>query len=155
MARITCRTPSTARPLAVAQTNVATGWVTVAEAPDFSVPDTQQVYPARDPADNGRGIRPGEVFFLTPVKARNKSSDTAWIEAQIVREGGTAIMLDRIDVPPGETVQIVTQGLSLMKRAAEGATGDRLQIRAETSATFDIFGAAQERPSAEHIGVVA
>lgn len=154
MARITCRTPST-RPLAIALANVGTAFVTIAEAPDFSVPDTQQIYPDRDPLDAARGIRPGEIFILTPIKARNKSGATTWIEAQVLRESGAAVLLERIAVPAGETVQIVTQGLSLLKRLPAAAFGDRLQVRAESAAAFDVFGAGQERPSAEHIGVVA
>jgi hypothetical protein len=153
MPRITCRTPST-RPLLISLASVGTSFTTVAEAPDFSVPDTQQIYPARDPGDAARGIRPGEVFVLTPVKARNKTESTVWIEAQILRENGTAVLLERIAVPAGDTAQIVTQGLSLLKRTAAGANGDRLQVRSETAGAFDVFGGAQERPSAEHIGVV-
>lgn len=155
MARITCRTPSTARPVQIAQANVTTAWQTIAEAPDFSVSDTQGVYPVRDPLDANRGIRPGEVFLLTPVKARNKTGNTLWIEAQILRENGGTVWLERIEVPANETVQIVTQGLSLLKRNAAGGTGDRLQVRAQAAASFDVFGAGQERPSAEHIGVAA
>ena len=154
MARITCRTPST-RPIALALANVATSFTTIAEAPDFSVPDTQQIYPARDPLDAARGIRPGEIFILTPVKARNKTATTRWIEAQVLREGGGAVLLERIAVPAGDTVQIVTQGLSLLKRLPGGANGDRLQVRAEAANAFDVFGAGQERASAEHIGVQA
>ena len=153
MARITCRTPST-RPLIVAQASVGTNFTTIAEAPDFSVPDTQQIYPARDPLDAGRGIRPGEIFFLTPVKARNKTASTAWIEAQVLREDASAVLLERIEVPAGDTVQIVTQGLSLLKRLPTASDGDRLQVRAQTADAFDVFGAGQERPSSEHIGVV-
>lgn len=155
MARITCRTPSTARPVQIAQDNVTTAWQTVAEAPDFSVPDSQNVYPVRDPLDASRGIRPGEVFLITPVKARNKTSGALWIEAQILRENTATVWLDRIEVPAGDTVQIVTQGLSLLKRNAGAANGDRLQLRAQTANSFDVFGAGQERPSAEHIGVAA
>lgn len=155
MPRITCRTPSTARPVRIALADVPPAWTTIAEAPDFSVSDTQAVYPVRDPADATRGIRPGEVFVLTPVKARNKTAATRWIEARVLAEGGASFLLERIEVPAGETVQIVTQGMSLLKRDAAGVSGDRLQVRAETAASFDVFGAGQERPSAEHIGVAA
>lgn len=156
MPRITCKVPATARPVPIRLAPVPTveSWATLIEAPDFSVPDTALNFPVRDPLDTNRAIRPGEIYIMTPIKARNKDSVTRWIEARILQEGGTAVLLERIEVPAGDSVQIVTQGLSLLKRVAAGANGDRLQVRAETSTSFDVTGNAQERPSAEHIGVV-
>lgn len=154
MPRITCKTPASARPIAVRMADVTTSWATVAEAPDFSVPDTAVIFPARDPLDENRAIRPGEVFLLTPVKARNKSAGTLWVEAQILSENGVSFVMERIDVPAGDSVTLITQGLSLLKRNAGVANGDRLQVRAEAADAFDVTGAGQERPSSEHIGVV-
>lgn len=153
MTRINCKTPASARPVPIRLANVPTAWTTVAEAPDFSVPDTAQTFATRDPLDASRAIRPGEVFLLTPIKARNKDAGTLWIEAQILMETGSAVLLERIEVPAGDSVVLITQGLSLLKRIAGGTFGDRLQVRAEAANAFDISGAGQERPSSEHIGV--
>jgi hypothetical protein len=153
MPRITCKTPSTGRPVTVRIQNVGTSWTTVAEAPDFSVPDTSLVFPTRDPGDASRAIRSGEVFMLTPLYARNKTSTTRWVEARILNESGTAFTFARITVPANETAAIPVQGMSLVKRTAAGADGDRLQLRAEAGSTFDVWGAAEEKPTSEHIGV--
>ena len=154
MTRITCRTPASAKPIWIERVNLGTAWVTVAEAPDFSIPDSQNQYPDRDPLDATRAIRPGEVFFLTPVKARNKTANTSWIEARIVRETGATLLLERITVPANDSVQIIVQGLSLLKRLPSGTDGDVLQFRSEAANAFDLTGMAQERLSEEHIGVV-
>lgn len=153
MTRITCRTPSTGKPIRVAYENVPTTYVTVAEAPDFSVPDTSNKYEERDPNDNTRAIRPGEIFFLTPLSARNKDSAPRWIETRMITEDGYTIELGRVDVPAGDTVFIPTQGRSLLKRLPNAINGDRFQIRAEVANVFDTWAAAEEKLSSEHIGV--
>lgn len=154
MARITCRTPSTGKPISVIQYNVTTSFATIAEAPDFSVPDAAEQYTTRDPSDASRAIRPGEIFFLTPLSATNKGVSTQWIEAQLITEDGTTIQFGRVDVPAGDTAYIPLQGRSLFKRVAAGTNGDRLQIRAQSNTTFDVWAAAEEKLSAEHAGVV-
>jgi hypothetical protein len=155
MARIKCRTPSTGKPLSIRLDNVSTTYVTIAEAPDFSVPDAAGNFPVRDPAEptGSRAIRPGEVFFLTPLAAKNKSSSTYWIETKLVTEANANIELGRVDVPAGDTVFIPLQGRSLLKRDANTANGDVIQIRAEIANTFDIWVSAEEKLSSEHIGV--
>jgi hypothetical protein len=153
MARITCRTPSTGKPLSISLSNVSTNYVTIAEAPDFSVPDAAGNFPVRDPADTTRTIKPGEVFFLTPMAARNKSNNTVWIETQLYTESNVAVNFGKVSVPAGDTVYIPLQGRSLLKRDANTANGDIIQVRAETSNTFDIWITAEEKLSSEHIGV--
>jgi hypothetical protein len=153
MSRITCRTPSTGKPLRINLANVSVTYVTIAEAPDGSVPDPSQKYAERDPTDSGRAIRPGEVFFLTPLAARNKSASDAWIETQLVTEANVTIEFGRIVVPAGDTVFIPLQGRSLLKRDPDAANGDRLQVRAETADVFDVWAAAEEKLSNEHSGV--
>lgn len=153
MARIKCRTPSTGKPLSIRLDNVSTSYVTIAEAPDFSVPDAAGNFPIRDPEDSTRTIKPGEVFFLTPMTARNKTVNTAWIETQLYTESNVSIEIGRISVPAGDTVFIPIQGRSLLKRDANTANGDIIQIRAETANTFDIWVSAEEKLSSEHIGV--
>ena len=154
MARITCRTPSTGRPIRISLADVPTTFTSISEAPDFSVPDTSNRYTDRDPLDTTRAIRPGEHFLLTPLSAKNKDTVDRWVEVQLVEEDGTVIEFGRTTVPPGDTAFIPLQGRSLFKRDPLGANGDVLQVRAETSAVFDVWGTAEEKLSSEHSGVV-
>lgn len=154
MARIKCKTPSTGRSINITVFNVANTYTTIAEAPDFSVPDPSESFPNRDPDDDGRAIKPGEIFFITPIAAKNKSGATAWIEVRLVTESNTAVDFGRARVPSNDTVFIPVQGRSLFKRNATGANGDILQIRAQTSGIFDVWAAAEEKLSSEHIGVI-
>ena len=153
MARIKCRTPSTGKPLRIIQTNVANTYVTIAEAPDFSVPDASNKFPDRDPVDSTRAIRPGEIFFLTPMTATNKDSEDRWIETILVTEDDETVEVAKVTVPAGDTALIPLQGRSLLKRTANNAVGDVLQIRAEISDVFDIWLSAEEKLSNEHVGV--
>jgi hypothetical protein len=153
MSRIKCRTPSTGKPIRVALSNVTDTYVSVAEAPDFSVPDASNKFPVRDPLDLGRAIRPGEVFFLTPMSAKNKDTVTRWIETRLVTEDLIEIELGRIEVPAGDTAFIPLQGRSLFKRTANNANGDTLEVRAELNNIFDIWAAAEEKLSSEHSGI--
>lgn len=153
MARITCRTPSTGKPIRVSMVNVTTTYTTIAEAPDFSVPDASTKFSTRDPVDESRAIRPGEIFFLTPLAARNKDSSTKWVEVILVTEDGVTVELGRARVPAGDTAFIPLQGRSLFKRDPNAANGDRIQIRAESNSVFDVWAAAEEKLSNEHVGV--
>lgn len=153
MTRITCRTPSTGKPVRISMVNVTTSFTTIAEAPDFSVPDASIKYTTRDPLDEGRAVRPGEVFFLTPMAARNKDTVTRWLEVILLTEDGITIELGRAKVPAGDTAFIPLQGRSLFKRDPNAATGDRVQIRAETNSVFDVWASAEEKLSNEHVGV--
>lgn len=152
MARITCRTPSTGKPVRISKEDVPTSFTTIAEAPDFSVPDTSNKFSERDPLDSTRAIRPGEIFFLTPIAAKNKDSSTRWVEVQLVTESSETIEFGRIDVPAGDTVFFPIQGRSIFKRSANTATGDILQVKAELGNIFDVWSAGEEKLSSEHIG---
>lgn len=154
MARITCKTPSTGRSLNVILNNVGVTYTSIAEAPDFSVPDPSDNFPVRDPTDAARAIRPGEVFFVTPLAAKNKTANVVWIEVRLVNEANTSIEFGRIAIPPNDTVFIPVQGRSLFKRDANTAIGDRLEVRAQANNVFDVWAAAEEKLSSEHIGVV-
>jgi hypothetical protein len=156
--RITCRQPSTGKPINVANNSVGTDWIILVEAPDFSVPDPSgSQYTARDPADptNSRGIAAGEVFFLTPLFAKNKTVSTDWIEVRLRTEAGANNdAMGRITVPAGESVAIPLQGRSLVKRDSTSANGETLLIRAGTTNSFEVWASANEQASAEHVGVV-
>lgn len=154
MARITCRTPSTGKPVRVILANVGTSFTTIVEAPDFSLPDSSNKFETRDPVDISRAIRPGEIFFLTPLSARNKDTSTRWIEVQLLTEDGITISFGKVEVPAGDTAYIPLQGRSLFKRDPNAANGDRIQIRAELADVFDVWSSAEEKLSNEHTGVV-
>lgn len=153
MARITCSTPSTGKPIRVTLESVNTTFTTVAEAPDFSVPDPSQRFSIRDPLNDDRAIRAGEVFFVTPLAAKNKSASTAWIEVRMLTENGSVIEFGRVSVPANDTVFVPIQGRSLFKNNSLSINGDRLQLRAQTLNSFDIWAAAEEKLLADHIGV--
>lgn len=154
MARITCKTPSTGRSITIALVDVSNTYTVIAEAPDFSVPDPSESFPNRDPADDSRAIKPGEIFFITPIAAKNKSATTTWIEVRLVTESNTVVDFGRARVPANDTVFIPVQGRSLFKRDPNSNVGDVLEIRAQTSGVFDVWAAAEEKLSSEHIGVV-
>jgi len=151
--RITCRTPSTGKPIKAALKDVTTDYTTIAEAPDFSVPDTSNKYTERDPLDTSRAIRPGEIFFLTPLAAKNKGTVTQWLDVKFITEEGIEIELGRVEVPAGDTTFIPLQGRSLLKRLPNAVNGDRIQVRAQSIDVFDVWSAAEEKLSSEHIGV--
>jgi hypothetical protein len=154
MARITCRTPSTGKSLRLAKSNIDSTYVVIAEAPDFSVPDASTKFTERDPTDAGRAIRPGEIFFLTPLAAKNKDTETRWFETILVTEDSETIEIGRVEVPAGDTAFIPLQGRSIFKRIANTSIGDTVQVRAEVSNVFDIWISAEEKLSNEHVGVV-
>lgn len=153
MSRITCRTPSTGKPLRIAVQNVQNVLTTIAEAPDFSIPDASEKFAERDPVDVSRAIRPGEVFFLTPVAAKNKSNQTEIIEILLLTEEDVSISLGTLEIPAGDTGFIPVQGRSLFKRNASGVNGDRLQVISSLPNVFDIWCGAEEKLSSEHSGV--
>ena len=153
MSRITCRTPSTGKPIRAALANVPATFTTISEAPDFSVPDTSERFTDRDPVDGSRAIRPGEIFFLTPLAAKNKDTNTRWIDVQIVSEDNVTIEFGRAEVPAGDTALIPIQGRSLFKRNPNGTNGDRLQVRAQIADVFDVWVSGEEKLSNEHTAV--
>jgi hypothetical protein len=153
MSRIKCRTPSTGKPLRISLVNVSTSYTTVSEASDFSVPDASYVFLPRDPTDNTRAVKPGEVFFLTPLAAKNKTGSLAYIETSLYTENNVRIAFANVAVPAYDTAFIPLQGRSLFKRTANTANGDILQVKSTVSNAFDIWASAEEKLSSEHSGV--
>jgi hypothetical protein len=175
--RIYCKTPSTGTvqnftfPPLGSLTLPINQWITIARARDFSVPDARQVYADRDPIDITRGIRPGEIFFITPVFVAN-TDDLATvavsrkIEVRILLEdaeggrsedGRSILCPGKMLVPPGDTAMVPVQGRSLLKRTSTSIVGDQLQIKiyrigtTETSTSnIYIWASSEEKPSAEH-----
>lgn len=155
--RITCRQPSTGKPVNLRIEDLGTDYTIIAEAPDFSVPDPSgSQYTSRDPGDASRGIAAGEIFFLTPLVAKNNTAITDWIEVRFRPEGSTSNndSFGRISVPAGESVAIPLQGKSLVKRDATSANGDIIYVRAGNTASFHVWISANEQASAEHVGVI-
>lgn len=157
MPRIKCRQPSTGKPISVSNNSVGIDWINIAEAPDFSVPDPSRsgYGNRRDPSDDTRGIAAGEIFFLTPLVAKNVTAGTDWIELRFREEGGGANndAFGRVYVPAGESVAIPIQGRSLIKRNVSTTTGETLYVRAGNTASFHVWASANEQASAEHVGV--
>lgn len=154
--RITCRQPSTGKPINYRAEDVGTSWINIAEAPDFSVPDPSgSQYTSRDPGDTSRGIAAGEIFFLTPLVAKNNTASTQWIEVRLRSEtGANNDAYGRITVPGGESVAIPLQGRSLVKRNYVSANGDTLFIRAGAASSFHVWISGNEQASAEHVGAI-
>jgi hypothetical protein len=153
MTRIICRTPSTGKPIRFSKQNVSTTFEMLVEAPDFSVPDSSGRFDDRDPNDPSRAIRAGEVFFLTPISAYNKTATDRWIEVRLQTESLETITFAKVEVPAGDTAFIPLQGRSLFKRDANSSIGDTIELRAESIETFDVWVAGEERTSNEHSGV--
>lgn len=154
MARITARTPSTGKPVRIQLVNVPETFTVISEAPDFSVPDTSERFSNRDPEDSARAIRPGEIFFLTPLSAKNKDTETRWIEIRLVTEDAVTLDFAKAEVPAGDTALIPIQGRSIFKRNPDGSNGDVIEVKAEISGVFDVWGTGEERLSNEHAGEV-
>ena len=156
MPRIYCRTPSTGKPLNLIYPNVTTSYATIplANAPDYSVPDPSEVYSERDPDFPSRAIIPGEIFFLTPLAAVNKSDVEQWVEVIFLTQDNVTIAAGRAVIPARDTAYIPLQGRSLIKTATEQpADGDRIRVRASAVDVIDVWVAADESPASQNIGV--
>jgi hypothetical protein len=160
MPRINTDQPSSGKPLllyipsTVNSGFVNTTWTTIAEAPDFSIPASGDDGTTPDPADNGRELRPGEVFFEAPLQALNMSATTRWVELQMLLQGtsGQAIpVTPRVPVPAGESVYLAIQGLRLLKTDLTNTQpGGRLQVQAEVGNAIKVIGSAIELEALNH-----
>ena len=159
MSRIRTDQPSTGKPVLLfipSTTNsgfVGSGWTTIAEAPDFSIPTSGDEGVVVDPSDADRELRPGEIFIETPLAVTHVSGATAWVEAQIVLQGnsGQAIPItSKVPVPSGETCYLPIQGLRLLRElvvvAATSLTsannGRQYEISSIGTTDFTLIGAA-------------
>ena len=160
MTRIYCRTPSTGYPENLILADVPITYTTIpgglsgADAPDYSVPDPSRQYEQRDPDDDNRAILPGQIFFLTPLSAVNKSGSDAWIECLLVTEDGDEIGFGRAVVPANDTAYIPLNGRSLLKRDPDTINGDQLQVRASAPGVFDVWTSAELSPASQNLGNV-
>lgn len=137
---------------------VNTTWTTLIEAPDFSIPTSGDSGFTLDPDDLSRELRPGEVFFETPLQVINKTSVTRWVELQILLQGsgGQAIPASpRVPVPADDSVFLQLQGQRILKTDVGGTLaspipGGRLQIRAEVDNALTVLGSAIELEAQTH-----
>lgn len=155
--RITTDQPSSGKPLqlriplSVNSGYVSTSPTVIAEAPDFSIPGTGQSGVTLDPLDSSRELRPGEIFFESPLYVHNTDVDPCEVYVGIVPEdSSTEVPLFVVDVPPAETVLIPIQGLRLLKTDYDATDGDRLVVSAERNAELRIHGSASESAAPEH-----
>lgn len=160
MPRIRTDQPSSGKPLQLlipSDTNsgfVNTSWTTLVEAPDFSVPGSGDSGVVLDPVDTGRELRPGEVFFESPLVVVNTTATTRWVELQILLQGnsGQAVpVTPRVPVPGGEAVYLPIQGLRVLKTDLTNTeSGGRLQIQAEVGNALKVIGSAVELEALTH-----
>jgi hypothetical protein len=158
MTRIRTDQPSSGKPLLLFVPSgsnngfVNTTWGTIAEAPDFSIPSSGDDTAIADPVDNGRELRPGEVFFETPLQAINTTATSRWVELRIVLQGVSGQEIPatpRIVVPAGESVYLAIQGLRLLKTSFPAAVtagsfvvGQSYQIISVGDTSFTDIGAS-------------
>lgn len=142
MPRISTQQPSTSRPVLIAVKNLQVSFTTIAEAPDYSVPDPTVRWPnERDPADADRRIQPGQALFVTPLFVHNRDTEADhYVLFQIVTQAGDVVEQGRIDIPALETYSHPIAGITLTKTDLSAANGDRLQVRASTNNMLDITG---------------
>ena len=139
--RITTDQPATSRPQLIAESGIGTGWLTVAEAPDYSVPDTTRRWPNdRDPADDDRRVQPGQALLTTPLFAHNTAADPRWIEVQVIAEDGTTALIAAVTIPPGDTYSLPCAGMTMTKTQIGTSQGGRMQVRAEEAGVIDVTG---------------
>lgn len=148
----------TAQPFVVEQTltrvMTTNAFETLIEAPYFSVPsEVDDETAVLDPADAERELRPGQVFFQTPLYLTNKSGSDVVATVQIVREGGAVFNLAFEQViETRDTLPVPTQGVSLFKRnlALPANAADLLQIRINAANAVDVVCTYSEREALGH-----
>jgi hypothetical protein len=160
MPRINTDQPSSGKPLllfvpaAVNSGFVDDDWITLVEAPDFSIPTSGDDGITPDPADTSRELRGGEVFFETPLQAINTTSTSRWVELRMLLQGtsGQAIPVSpRVVVPADESVYLPIQGLRLLKTDLTNTQpGGRLQVQAEVDNAITVIGSAVELEAQDH-----
>ena len=150
MARINTRLAATAQPVRIAFEGVPTAWTTILEANDFSVPDPNQDWPERDPDNPNRRIQPGYALVLAPLMMHNTSGASCWVEVRTMTESGDEVNQLRIDIPSLDTYLHPAPGQQLLKLDLSTATGDRMQIRAQTAGVIHLTSAAAQGSAEKH-----
>jgi hypothetical protein len=166
MPRIRTDQPSSGRPqninwwvggsLETPPAALLTDWRDIAEADDFSIPSTGAGGVTLDPADSSRELRPGELYFETPLHVANNSANSCWVQLEIIQQGGNSVAglqsfkFAQVIVPANETVMLPIQGLRLLKTNLAALRGDRLRARAQTAGVLQVWGSAVSLEFQDH-----
>lgn len=155
MPRIITSQPAISRPTMIAFDDLSDDWLTIAEAPDYSVPDPTVRWPnERDPEDPNRRIQPGQLLFTTPLYVHNTAPEQRLIEFRVLYHRTDALVRQaRVILPGYETYIHPVSGFTLIKDDPEKSFGDRLQVRladpdgVEVTGTAVIGAAEQDQPA--------
>ena len=139
------------------QSLIGTTFGTVAEAPYFSVPLTDEDVATVDPDDIDRELRGGELFFATGIQIANVSANTRTVTVEIVGEGNTETSLTETSLAPGllvpgNDVLTLAPGLSLFKRDLDNPTNVamRLRVQADEAGALTLTASVVEREAIDH-----
>jgi hypothetical protein len=155
MKRIYTDNPSSGKPIRIVEIDIpANEWVTLAEPPDFSVPEEDEGLPS-DPADDNRSLLPGKLFIQAGIVVTNKTSNVQTFSMRLLLEGdesseNAVLLISDQFIPPNEPAIVALRGQELFKSSVDSEVGDRLQIRVNTANAFDVFGTVIESPLPEH-----
>lgn len=136
MPRIISSQPATSRPKLLALSQIDNDWETIAEAPDYSVPDPTLRWPNdRDPANASRRIQAGQAIITTPLFVHNAGVEApVTVFVRVLTQQDEEAVQARIEVPAGETYMHPCAGITLVKDDLTAEAGDRLQVRASAAA---------------------
>lgn len=161
--RIYTDQPSTGKPVQIyrppANNNgfLTVNWLDLAEARDFSVPSAGDDGTTPDPDNADRDLRPGEIFFETPLAVLNYTTTACWFQLRLIQQGGNdtpglqeILLCPEITVPPNDTIFFPIQGFRLLKTNFSSQRGDRLQARAQFDASLKVLGSAIELEALDH-----
>lgn len=131
---------------------VTATFTTVAEAPYFSVPLTDEDLATVDPDNSDRELRPGEVFFATGILIANLTSTTRTLTVEIVGEDGVTTSVAPGLKVPGNDVLSLPPGLSIFKRnlADPLANGTLLRVMSDEAGALTLTAGIVEREAIEH-----
>ena len=134
------------------QALIGTSFTTVAEAPYFSVPLTDEDVATVDPDDIDRELRDGELFFATGIQIANVSANTRTVTVEIVGEDNTETSLAPGLLVPGNDVLTLAPGLSLFKRDLDNPTDPamRLRVQADEAGALTLTASVVEREAIDH-----
>lgn len=155
--KITCRSIASGKPNSVLF-NIINSDAVLLTSNYYSVPDTSNRYPDRDPVDSTRGLRPGQFYITAPVFLHNLSSSKAEVIVCILQDVDSQAVdlstsLGRYDVLPNSTVAVEVFGRSVVNRALEDNKGGALAFKIINSpATYNLLVHIeyQELASQEH-----
>lgn len=142
MTRLIVKSAATSRVVPIGLPDLPTTWTTLVEAVDYSIRDTNELFPERDPADATRRIQPGQARMLTPLIFANKTANPVWFEVRILDEFDVAVIQSRQTIPAMDSYMHPIAGFVVTKLDLTTTNGGRVQARAGTASALDVTGAA-------------